>query len=413
MISSPDAAAIDGLADRLRPHYARFLEAAGDDVLLTGHSHQAWPDVSREGQIAAWDDAARLVDGKWDRVFGEILPEFQRRVASRLGTARAADIAYGQNTHELVYRLSSCFPRDATVLTTDGEFHSLERQLERWAESGTRVIRVPIEDDQGDASTFTARFLEAAERDRPAWAALSYVLFATSRLIIDLPAILAGLARRSIPVLVDAYHAFNALELEVDRWPGEVYVVGGGYKYAECGEGACFMLLAPGARDLRPENTGWFSHHERVLGAHPRPDPGTRPPVQYGGGGLRFLGATFDPTSLYRAVWTLRFMDEMGLSPKVLRTQSLLQTGAIIAAFDALGLERCELRLRTPREARGAFISFASARAAALSAALRRSGIRTDFRGDMVRFGPAPYVKSRDINRAMEALATHAAEQAR
>ncbi|MEQ8983161.1 MAG: kynureninase, partial [Deltaproteobacteria bacterium] len=61
---------IDALAERLRPHYRRFLDARAEgEVLLTAHSHQAWPDVSREGQLAAWDDAARWVDGKWSHVF--------------------------------------------------------------------------------------------------------------------------------------------------------------------------------------------------------------------------------------------------------------------------------------------------------------------------------------------------------
>jgi len=37
-------------------------------VLLTGHSHQAWPDVGFEAQRRAWLDAAEFVDDKWERV---------------------------------------------------------------------------------------------------------------------------------------------------------------------------------------------------------------------------------------------------------------------------------------------------------------------------------------------------------
>ncbi|MEM7609394.1 MAG: kynureninase, partial [Myxococcota bacterium] len=47
----------------LRPFYGRFLDA--DRILLTGHSHQAWPDVAREGVLQAFDDAAAHVDDKW------------------------------------------------------------------------------------------------------------------------------------------------------------------------------------------------------------------------------------------------------------------------------------------------------------------------------------------------------------
>jgi kynureninase len=398
-MSASLSAEIDALADRLRPHYSRFLNAAGDDILLTGHSHQAWPDVSREGQIAAWDDAAELVDRKWSRVFGEILPEFQRRVAARIGSARPEDIAYGQNTHELVLRLASALPK-AAVVTTDSEFHSLERQLDRWSESGMRVVRVPVEDASESAATFAERFIQTVDRERPSWVALSYVLFTTSRVMTDLPPILDELARMSIPVIVDAYHAFNALEFSTDAWRGEVFVVGGGYKYAECGEGACFMLLSENARTLRPIETGWFSHFESLEVERTKRDR-----VEYGRGGHRFLGATFDPTSLYRAVWVLRFMDEHGLTPRVLRDQSLRQTAMIVEAYDTLHLESLGLRLKTPRHARGGFIALsAPGRARSLSEALMARGVRTDHRGDLLRLGPAPYLRSGEIRRAMDVL---------
>ena len=60
-----------GLADLTRtpnalsPHYARFRVT--ERLLLTGHSHQAWPDVALEGQVEAWNDAAERVDEKWER----------------------------------------------------------------------------------------------------------------------------------------------------------------------------------------------------------------------------------------------------------------------------------------------------------------------------------------------------------
>ncbi|PYR64621.1 MAG: hypothetical protein DMF88_22635, partial [Acidobacteria bacterium] len=49
----------------LAAHYSRFRVT--ERVLLTGHSHQAWPDVGFEAQQRAWLDAAELVDDKWDR----------------------------------------------------------------------------------------------------------------------------------------------------------------------------------------------------------------------------------------------------------------------------------------------------------------------------------------------------------
>ena len=51
----------------LTRHYSRFRVT--ERVLLTGHSHQAWPDAGFEGQTRAWTDAAELVDDKWERAF--------------------------------------------------------------------------------------------------------------------------------------------------------------------------------------------------------------------------------------------------------------------------------------------------------------------------------------------------------
>ena len=43
-------------ASALAVHYSRFR--VSDRILLTGHSHQAWPDVGVAAQQRAWLDAA-------------------------------------------------------------------------------------------------------------------------------------------------------------------------------------------------------------------------------------------------------------------------------------------------------------------------------------------------------------------
>src|SRR5204863_166344 len=48
-------------ANDLAQHYSRFR--VGERLLLTGHSHQAWPDVSFAAQQRAWLDAAEIVAG--------------------------------------------------------------------------------------------------------------------------------------------------------------------------------------------------------------------------------------------------------------------------------------------------------------------------------------------------------------
>src|SRR4029079_7059631 len=134
----------------LRPpprHYSRFR--VSERLLLTGHSHQAWPDVGFEAQHRAWLDAAEWVDDKWERA-AEQAAKVRAGFARLLGDS-PDHIALGQNTHELVTRWLSAldFRSRHRIVTTDGEFHTIRRQLDRLEEEGLEVVRVaahPAED---------------------------------------------------------------------------------------------------------------------------------------------------------------------------------------------------------------------------------------------------------------------------
>ena len=73
-------------------------------VHLAAHSHHYWPDVTREAQIKAWDDAARLADGKWGHVMGPVWREAQTHVARTLSLPDPASVVFGQNTFEFWLR---------------------------------------------------------------------------------------------------------------------------------------------------------------------------------------------------------------------------------------------------------------------------------------------------------------------
>ena len=84
----------------LAQYYSRFR--VSERLLLTGHSHQAWPDVGRDGVLEAWDDAALHVDEKWGRAFERA--ERVRDGFRRWLEAPAAELALDQNTFGLVLR---------------------------------------------------------------------------------------------------------------------------------------------------------------------------------------------------------------------------------------------------------------------------------------------------------------------
>jgi selenocysteine lyase/cysteine desulfurase len=392
-------AALYASPNALASHYARF--AVGDRLLLTGHSHQAWPDVGFEAQSTAWLDAATYVDDKWDRAF-EQADRVREGFARLLGNA-GDGIALAPNTHELVVRLLSAMPFTLRprLVTTSGEFHTIRRQLDRLREEGLDVHRVP----EQPLESLPAR-LAAAVDDRTALVLVSLVFFDTGRIARGLGEVAEQCRRRGARLLVDAYHALNVVPVSLDEMGlAEAFVVGGGYKYCQLGEGNCFLRL-PAGTDLRPVITGWFSEFT-ALADRDRPDR-----VAYGKGGDRFAGATYDPTSNYRGAAVFDFFREQGLTPALLREVSQHQIGVLAKAFDALDLDPAVVsRDRdVPLTDIGGFLALRSPAATALTTRLRARGVWTDARGDVLRFGPAPYLSDRQLRDAIGLLGEVARE---
>ena len=357
-------------------HYSAFR--VSERLLLTGHSHQAWPDVAREGVVEAWEDAALHVDEKWGRAFekAERVREGFRLWLDEPG----AEIALDQNTFGLVLRFLSALDlqRRPRLVTTSGEFHTLRRLMARLAEEELLdVVIVPAH----PAETLAER-LAAATDGRTAAVLVSGVLFEDSRIVPGLDA----LADCGAEVLVDVYHAFGVMRVPL---PDTFWVVGGGYKYLQLGEGNCFLRLPPQADELRPRFTGWFAEfaemaEEKLPGA-----------VEYPKGGMRFAGATYDPTSHYRAARVFDFFAEQGLTPDALRENYLRQTKLLAEALGVPGR----------REDFGGFLSLDVDDAEDVSRRLAEEGVMTDSRGRYLRLGPAPYLTDEQLTRAAERVA--------
>ncbi|WP_438020169.1 aminotransferase class V-fold PLP-dependent enzyme [Sorangium sp. So ce315] len=379
--------------DAFRAAYARFLAPAGGAaprVLLTGHSHQAWPDVARDALVACFDDAARLVDDKWDAAVLPKLAAVGEAILERMGFDRGDAIAFGQNTHELVYRLITALPRRGPlrIVTTQGEFHSLRRQLARLAEEGVEVEWVSVE----PRAALADRLL-AALRPGTSMLAISAVLFESATVVPRLDEIVARAAEIGAVPLVDAYHAFNVVPIAWGRAAPHVFAVAGGYKYAAMGEGICWMRVPP-ACALRPVFTGWFADFGALAGGGG---------VAYAPGGARFAGSTFDPSALYRAAAALEHWDRFGLTVPRLRAISLRQTGRILDLLDAAGRGGDVISPREP-ERRGGFVAVRCARAGDVVERLRARRVLVDARREALRIGPAPYLTDAEIDEGVAAV---------
>jgi len=371
--------------------YSRFRVA--ERLLLTGHSHQAWPDCSFAAQQQAWLDAAELVDDKWETAFTKA--DEVRRGYARLMNDPAGDVALGQNTLELLVRLISGLPlkQRPKLVTTDGEFHSLRRLTDRLAEDWLEVVKVPADPVQAISDR-----LAAAVDEQTAAVFVSSVLFRNARIVPGLPELAAGCRKHGAELVIDAYHHLNVVPFSPAGLE-TVYILGGGYKYCQLGEGNCALRLPPDCR-LRPVTTGWFGEFDAL--SAPRA-PGT---VSYGRGAGRFAGATYDPCSHYRAAAVFDYFQQRGLTPELLREVSQHQTALLAESFDALDLPPAVIRRDrdVPLTEIGGFLVLWSPRAGEIRRKLKAAGVMTDSRDNALRLGPAPYLSDAQLTEAMERL---------
>ena len=376
--------------------FSLSLAADSGRLHFASHSHHLWPDASFEGQLEAWNDAARFADRKWDRVMDEIWPEAQGHVAAELGTGDPDSVVFSSNTHDFLVRLVTAAPRAGgalRVLTSDGEFHSARRQFARWAEEGwISPERVPAE----PFDSFSERFLDRARSGEHDFILLSQVLFGSGR-VFEAVEQLAVLGKPEGPwVVIDGYHAFMALEMPFrSAVSGAAFYLGGGYKYAMAGEGCAFMHAPPGFGE-RPPVTGWFAEFEDLS-----LPPGS---VGYAKDASRFLGATFDPSGLYRFCFVQRMLKEQGLTTAAISAHVAKLQARLLEAIDGAPLGGAELLNPSDGQPHARFLAFRSGNAQRWYSELLAANCITDVRGDVLRIGCGIYQDEADIDRLVHLL---------
>jgi len=378
--------------------FTRFRGADPQRLHFAAHSHHFWPDVARNAQIKAWDDAARLADDKWGNVLDAVWRDVSAGIARHLQLPDAATLVPAPNTHEFVNRLFSCCPTDrpARVLTTDGEFHSFRRQSERLAEAGLIVLRAVAAEP---FVTLADRLAAAAREMSPDFVYVSQVLFGSGFALTDLAGLAGKLAAPDRLVVIDGYHGFLARPTDLAAIADRAFYIAGGYKYAMAGEGACFMHCPPGVAP-RPRNTGWFASFGNLAAA---PAGGVPYPVD----GWRFAGATFDPTALYRLRAVLEWLAAEGIDAALIHAHAVALQQQFMAAMknNAVGpfaAENLVVALNEP--ARGNFLAFEHPDAAGWYERLHAAGIVTDVRGTRLRLGFGLYHTAGDVERLVERL---------
>jgi kynureninase len=364
----------------LRAFFSRFRSAAQGRLHFTAHSHHFWPDVTRDAQLEAWDDAARLVDDKWELVLGSLWGEVSAGIARHLGLPGPRTLVFAPNTHEFIMRLLSTCPlgRPIRVLSTDGEFHSFRRQMSRLAEDKVAEwIAVTAE----PFATLGERLVDTASKQDFDLVFVSQVLFESGFALVELERLVDGLVAAGRLLVIDGYHGFLARPTDLSRVWDRAFYIAGGYKYAMAGEGTCFMHCPPGF-GLRPRDTGWFAGFAAFASGPAE--------VRYAEDAGRFMGATFDPSGLHRLRASLRWLSEQKLDAAIIHAHAVALQTRFVSALDETPIgPLVPERLVVPMTvtARGNFLAFDHPDAVGWYRRLHDAGIVTDARGTRLRVG--------------------------
>jgi kynureninase len=383
----------DKFAKSLQPHYSKFNVA--NRLLFTGHSHQAWPDVAFDGVNKYMQLAAEDVDLKWEKAFEktEILRNYLRTYYDDPDGLYCRE----QNTHVLLVSwLSSLdLKNKPKILTTDGEFHSLYRQLHRLEEEGLTILRL-----NHQPSDRLYDEIKSNLDHKTSAVMLSRVYFESARINTKLKEIAELCRDYEVPLMIDDYHGTNVVPLSI-RESGleECYLMIGGYKYLQWGEANCFLRFPQDCR-FRPVVTGWFSSFQTL------DKPRNYGPVSFDEGDQRFATGTYDPVSQFRAAAVVRFFKEQELTPELLSNQYRAQVAYLRDLFSSLDIDKNQIRLthEDPINQTGGFLSLTSEHARELRKMLLDLGIFTDARDRILRIGPAPYTTKSQCKQVIEAL---------
>jgi kynureninase len=381
----------------LARHFRRFFEANPGLLHFSAHSHHPWPDATEAAHARYWEDSATLVDRKWDRVFGEVVPKAQAHVARILGLSQPKQVAFAANTHEFVTRLYSCLEGRGPfrVLSSAHEFHSFRRQTRRLQEAGvvelTEIAGPPWHD-------FTERFCEAARSGDWDLVWVSHVFFDSAFIVQGLEAICEAAPERAL-VAIDGYHAFCAIPVDLARVHRRAFYLGGGYKYAMAGEGAAYLAVPPGCT-LRPVDTGWFASFDQLA-----EKPGGK--VPYADDAFRFWGATFDPAGVYRLNAAMDWLASTGTTVAGVHHHAAAMQKHFVDDLARLGPNPLDAGHLVPPAGvrRGNFLVFDVDEAAELNARFKKQQVLIDRRDRRLRFGFGVYHDEDMVHQLVAAVA--------
>lgn len=344
-----------------------------------------------------WDDCAQYVDDKWSYFFSQKIPRAQKLIASVLSLSHPESIVFAPNTHEFVMRLLSSLDWNGKVrvLTTDSEFYSFDRQINRLKELPQfEVVKVPTLPFE----TFHERF-EKTMSEGPWSMIFTSQVFFNSGLVADTGR-LAKAAPKNALFVIDGYHAFMAVPSSLNEIESRAFYIAGSYKYAQGGEGACFMVVPPTVQH-RPFYTGWFAELSKLHAIGNE--------VGYPHDALQYAGSTMDFTALYRLIATLEKFTAEKITVEKIHAHIQNMQHLFLTELEKIHhplLNRKSL-LMIDSNSHGHFLTFAlpdQETTGKFVKDLKAKKVMTDSRSHRLRFGFGMYHDEADVHELVNRL---------
>jgi len=380
----------------IKRHIAQLFSCvlANERVYLANHSLGRPLDAMANDVAEAtllW--YTRLGDA-WDPWLDE-RQAFRARLASLVGAPRADCIVPRTSAGQGLRSVLNALPGKPRVVSTRGEFDSIDVILKQYAALDRIDLRW-VEPDAEDQLSLES-LIESVDRGGADLVVVSQVMFMTGQIVEGLnntgiDTLAKACHQHGARLLVDSYHAIGVIAVDVAKLKAD-FMIGGSYKYLRGGPGACYLYISPTALEsgLRPLDAGWFANADTF--AYQRPEL----PVLKSGGDA-FLDSTPPVLTWYQARSGQEFTLAMGVER--LRAYSLAQLHALREYLADAGVNR----VIGGDLAHGAFLAIRLPNAMELSAELEREGIVCDARGQWLRLCPDCLTRDEELRRAAAML---------
>jgi kynureninase len=375
----------ESVRQHIAPLFSRVL--AGDRIYLANHSLGRPLDVMADDLREAtllWE--TKLGDA-WDAWLAE-QEAFRARIAQLIHAPRVDCIVPKTSAGQGLRTVLNALPGTPRVLSTRGEFDSIDLLLKQYASLGRIELHWVEPDAEG---LFTVPGMMEHLEPGIDLVVISQVMFMNGQVVHDLEQLADACHTVNAKLLVDSYHSIGVFPVDVAGM-GTDFAIGGSYKYLRGGPGAGFLYLSPEilASGLRPLDTGWFAR-ENLFGFE-RPDP----PLLRAGGDA-FLESTPPVLTYYQARSGQHFALAIGIER--LRDYGRKQLNQLKryladAGIDAIGGDADH----------GAFLSVRHRNAGDLAIKTAESNVITDARGEWLRLCPDCLTREEELRTAASVL---------